>query len=98
MGRMYCGNAPKDQSWVKVFSCLDEFQIQWLVFAKAQEHGEEWKTYKVCANGQAENKANYWFARNDKTGQIGYGRDLALMNQNKPELYQRINHFLDGLK
>ena len=98
MGKFYNGNAPKENDWDRLLSWLDGNQVEWLVFRKEQDHSKEWNTYKVCANGKAENKANYWFARNDKTGQIGFGRDLALMNQNKPELYKKVNEFLDGLK
>lgn len=66
----------------------DNGSIEWFVFFKPQAHNHEWRTYKVVANGRVPNKANYWFARNEKTGQLGFARDLASMSDHRPNLYK----------
>jgi hypothetical protein len=62
----------------------------WKVYTKAQDHSCEWLTCKVAADGKVQNKANYWFTKNTKTGQFGFCRDLALMQNHRPELHQYI--------
>jgi hypothetical protein len=58
----------------------------WLVFKKDQDHSDEWATYKICANGKAKGKGNYWAVRKN-TGQIGYARDMAQMREYRPKLH-----------
>jgi hypothetical protein len=64
--------------------------VEWFVFFKYQEHNNDWITYKVVANGRVPRKANYWFAKNKKTGQIGFAKDLASMSEHRPNLYSNI--------
>jgi hypothetical protein len=49
------------------------------MFKKQQAHSADWATFKVCASTKAPHKANYWFARNYKTGQTAYAKDLVVM-------------------
>lgn len=64
--------------------------VNWLVFVQPQKNNTEWRTYKVVAQGRAENKANYWFVMNLTTGQIGYGRDYKLLREHRPKLYEHL--------
>lgn len=63
---------------------------EWFVFFKHQKHNHDWITYKVVANGRVPRKANYWFARNKKTGQLGFAKDLASMSEHRPNLHSNI--------
>jgi hypothetical protein len=65
----------------------------WKVYTQAQAHSDAWVNCKVVADGKVQNKANYWFTKNTKTGQCGFARDLAIMKTNRPELHQ----FVEGL-
>ena len=92
MGKMYAGNPPADgEGWSQVGKCLDGDEVEWLVFSKAQEHTPDWLTYKIVANGQARDKANYWLVRNASTGQIGFSRDYVYMRDNRPELHAQVD-------
>lgn len=88
MSRMFTGNLPgADEGWGRIGTFTDSVGIEWLIFAKAQEHDPAWCTYKIVANGKAENKANYWLVRKDDTGQLGYAHDYAIMRKNRPDLH-----------
>ena len=94
MAKMFCGNAPEGDEW----SLLDEItdqSIRWNIFEKDQQHSNEWMTYKVCAEGRAPHKANYWFSRNAVTGQVGFTRDLTAMLDKRPDLYHGIMNILE---
>lgn len=62
----------------------------WFIFFKDQQHGNDWATFKVVANGRVPNKANYWFVRNKKNGKIGFSKDLAIMAANRPRLHAHV--------
>lgn len=90
-GKMYEGNMPLSGcGWDTVGRFLDSDCVEWLVFGRAQDHSPDWLTYKVVANGRAINKANYWFARNNKTRQIGFSKDYLIMKNKRPPLFSYI--------
>jgi hypothetical protein len=94
MGKMYVGNPPSEEDgWDRVGMCKDD-NVEWLVFNRSQEHSIDWSTYKIVANGRAQNKANYWLVRNNKTGQIGFARDYVYMRENRPELHAQVESIL----
>ena len=72
--------------------------MDWLVFSKSQQHTPDWMTFKIVANGRARNKANYWLARNIRTGQIGYCRDYVYMRDNRPELHEQVEEIFEHAK
>lgn len=91
MGRRYAGNVPgPNEGWVHIGTCRDEDGMEWLVFSKSQKHTQDWRTYKVVANGRAANKANYWLTRNKITGRIGFSRDYVYMRDCRPDLYAQV--------
>lgn len=95
MGKMYAGNPPANgDGWTQVGKCLDGDKVEWLVFSKPQDHSPEWVTFKVCANGRAINKANYWMVRNMQTGKIGFAKDYLLLHTNRPKLAARVDAML----
>jgi hypothetical protein len=96
MSKMYLGQIPSlADGWEKIGECLDDDRVKWLVFKKPQEHSDEWITYKVVADGRAINKANYWLARNDATGQIGFARDYAFMSEKRPKLREEVDQIIE---
>jgi hypothetical protein len=86
MRKMYCGNLPLD--WDEVGRWVDKDGVEWVMFKKQQAHSADWATFKVCASTKAPHKANYWFARNYKTGQTAYAKDLVVMKNSRPEMWK----------
>lgn len=94
-GKMYLGNIPSaDDGWMKIGEYVDGDKIEWLIFQKLQDHSAEWVTLKIAANGRAAGKANYWLAKNGKTGQIGFARDFAIMRDTRPGLHEQIEKII----
>ena len=94
--RMYEGNLPDEKDGWWMFDFMgDENGAGWEIFARKQDHSDEWVTFKVCAIEKVARKANYWLARNIETGQIGYSRDLGHMKQHRPVLYRRVMESLE---
>lgn len=95
MGKMYRGNMPDEaEGWRKTGSFVDKDALEWIVFVRAQAHSPDWVFHKIVANGRAENKANYWLAKNTETGQIGYARDFVHMRTNRPELHKAVESII----
>ena len=96
MGKMYAGKVPStEENWSHIETVVDPSdKTKWMVFSKAQEHTPDWVTYKIVANGRAENKANYWLVRNLTTGQLGFARDFAIMREKRPALHAQVESIL----
>jgi len=92
--KMYAGRIP-DEQWNQIGQCDDE-GVEWRVYSKAQDHSDDWMTYKIVANGRAQGKANYWLARNNKTAQIGFARDYFLMSNSRPNLFKQVEGMING--
>ena len=91
MSKKYAGNVPdQNEGWMHIGTCRDADGMEWLVFSKSQKHTQDWRTFKIVANGHAANKANYWLTGNKLTGQIGLSRDLIYMRSGRPELYAQV--------
>lgn len=89
------GNIPPESSGWKLISQIDRlYGADWGVFRRSQGHSTEWAYYKIVAIDGAEEKANYWMARNDSTGQLGYTRDMAIMRAKRPDLHSRVEAIL----
>ena len=88
--KTYSGNIPHGSQWSIVGTCKDSDMTKWLIFRATQEHSQEWVTVKVVAHGRAQNKANYWFGENLKTGSISSTRDMQNMQKNRPHLYAQV--------
>lgn len=98
MAKMYAGKIPEQElGWMQIGVCKDSDAVEWIVFRRAQDHTPDWATYKIVANGRANAKANYWLARNDKTGQIGFARDYVFMRNNRPELHAQVEAIFKGI-
>lgn len=93
MQKLYAGKEPEGEGWKLVSVCKSE-GVDWNVYRKGQDHDPKWGTYKVCAIGKAARKANYWFVRNDATGQIGFAKDYAIMRDTRPQLHEQIEELL----
>ena len=92
--KTYQGTAPSTSGGWESIANIHESGVLWTVFVKKQNHSDEWLTYKIAANNRVERKANYWLAYNKETGQIGFGRDYILMQQNRPELKKQFDKIL----
>lgn len=86
------GNVPSGELWIEEPAQVDG----WLVFSREQEKGEEWRTWKLVAKGAISGRANYWWVR-CVDGRVGLGRDLAILRQERPEVYTAVMVYLDGL-
>ena len=109
MARMYSGNFPElgDSGWEMVCefnvsqdgsSSKDRNAVTWILFIQRQEHSDDWVNVKVAANGMVERKANYWLAKNLRTGQIGFSRDYAIMRETNEKLHEAVEIKLAELK
>lgn len=74
-------------SWIDV----EENNLAWIMFSKQNNDG--WQTIKIVANGMAINKANYWFGFNTITGKSNRARDLGVMKENRPGLFNFVTEF-----
>lgn len=91
MPRTYIGHPPPtDTGWEKVSGFSDPELGVWEIHRQQQAHSPDWGTYKVFATERVPSRANYWFTRNDSTGQVGFGRDLALIRTNCAPLYRAV--------
>lgn len=98
MAKMYAGKPPSEEDgWQVIARPIDGDGLQWGIFVQRQPHSDDWVTCKVVVIGRAEGKANYWFAKNIKTGAIGFPRDLAIMRENRPKLHEVVQIALDGI-
>lgn len=92
--KKYKGNQPESgEGYVRIGKVVFE-GMDWLIFRKGQEHSEDWATYKIVADGMVEKKANYWLVRNDKNGKIGFGRDYAIMRNERSGLHLMVEKIL----
>lgn len=88
MAKMYEGKPPiGEDGWMMRARLANQGGVDWGVFVKRQGHSDDWVTCKIAAFGKAEGKANYWLAKNVRTGQIGFARDYAIMRENRPQLH-----------
>ena len=88
MSRTSMGHSPDPEAgWEKLSAVTVLDGGDWEIHRQQQPHSADWGTYKVFASQRVAGKANYWFTRNDSTGQVGFGRDLALMRTRRPNLY-----------
>jgi hypothetical protein len=98
MGKKHKGNHPDlENGWEKIGEWLDKGGdgVRWSIFRRRQEHSDEWMTYKICANGKAESKANYWAVRKN-TGQLGFIKDMAIMRAHRPELHAAVEEIMEA--
>jgi hypothetical protein len=86
--RKYVGNPPDIGNGWEMIGRIEADGEKWIMFRQAQDHSPNWANYKIVADGVVEKKANYWLARNDQTGQIGFSRDFAMMREYRPALHQ----------
>lgn len=88
--KTYEGQPPNGENWSLKGGISDD-GIRWMVYSQHQNN-PAWVNFKVCADGNAPNKANYWFAVEVATGRVARGRDWALMVENRPGLATKIEH------
>lgn len=93
MHKLYAGKQPEGEEWKLISMCQSD-GVEWNVYRKEQDHDPKWGTYKICAIGKAPRKANYWFVRNDSTGQIGFAKDYAIMRDTRPQLHEQVEELL----
>ena len=93
--RTYRGNHPDiEAQWLQLNYDIHADGCDWSVYEKEQEHSQQWRYYKIVAAEKAPLKANYWFAKNLVTGQIGYNRDMAMMRKTRPSLHVKVEQAL----
>ena len=93
MIKNYKGNDPDESKGWVLCATLKVGEKEWRVWEQRQKHSSEWVNYKICVNGRAQRKANYWVARNNATGQIGYARDFAMMRENRKNLWEKVEEY-----
>lgn len=82
------GNTEPTGGWMVFDGRCECDGVEWVVLYKTHEKG--FLNLKVAADGQALNKANYWFSFKIADGYF-FGRDLTIMRDNRLELYKFVN-------
>ena len=94
--RKFRGNAPNEnEGWQEIGQVVSD-DIVWALFEREQRNSHEWRTYKLISTGLCPGKANYWFAKNLRTGQLGYARDLAILRASRPALHEKVEQILSA--
>ena len=83
--KMWRGNSEPTGDWKAHAQRFECDGVDWVILYKM--HDAKFLNLKVAAEGRAANKANYWvsFKMEDK---CFWGRDLAIMRENRYDLYQ----------
>jgi len=92
--KTYMGRPPSEEDGWEPLEQFEDGGVIWQLFEQDQPHSKEWFTYKLAALGRAPHKANYWFAKNMHTGQVGYNRDLAALRAKRPKLHESVEALL----
>ena len=88
----YYGRIPVTEGWSHVASIDTPTEGSWGVYARPRDSG--WTDYKVVFLGKTESKANYWLAKEQATGRLAAGKDLATMKRYRGELYDTVLELL----
>lgn len=92
----YAGNHPdKEKGWVQ-WGEVESDGEQWVLYFQPQQKSADWVTIKVCAKTRALSKGNYWLARNLKTKQMAFKKDLEIMDSSRPGLRQKIDEIMQN--
>jgi hypothetical protein len=91
--RKYRGNHPSsDEGWG-----VDHTFGQdggWVLYSRAQEHTDEWRTYKLVCAGEVTGKANFWFLASLIDGKPGRSADLGRLRKERPALHDALRDLL----
>ena len=68
--------------------------VSWLLARKEGPPNGGWQAFKLIANGRVANKASYCFQWNG--GRLSRNRDVGLLSEHRPELYERVIAALKG--
>ena len=99
MAQQFAGNIPAaSEGWRQVGECEGDAGTTWMIFAKPEPQSEEWVVVKVAVKGRVTRKANYWLAKNIRTGKVARSRDCGIMVINRPVLYKNMVEVLKGLE
>lgn len=94
MTKTYRGQEPDAaQGWQPLANIAAE-DGPWSLYTRAQDHSPAWVTVKVVAGERVPGKANYWAAYNKSTRKVGYARDLMLMREYRPQLFEKVETIL----
>lgn len=63
----------------------------WAIYQQSQAHSQDWVTIKVVALQRVPGKANYWCAYNKQARRIGFARDLMVMREYRPDLFDKVD-------
>ena len=92
--KTYLGKADQMDDWDHLEDFEDKDGFKWGMFCKPQRN-PDWDTFKVVSYGRVPRKANYWFAYNHKTGQIGFARDLDQMEKHRKNMFKWVKKVLE---
>jgi hypothetical protein len=91
--KMWCGNPPDDQMWVKVCD-LGKFEgIGWEMYSKVPDADSPWQSFKLVADGVVPGKANYRLAWNGE--RFAVHPHVELLQEFRPALAKAVLKVLD---
>jgi hypothetical protein len=86
----WTGKKPEGEQWAEI-GIVTAHGLDWGVSIQPFLP-TGWATFKVYAIGKAPAKGNYWGAWNGERTSLT--KDLGLMNETRPQLLQKLEHFL----
>lgn len=90
--KTFKGNAPADA--LRVAGCtLDG--IAWSLWLRTQQCDARYLSLKLCADGMAPSKANFWFGFDLQQNRMTQTRDSKLLEEHAPSLAQWCHESLD---
>jgi len=93
--RSFRGNPPNGDHWQMADSITDAQGVDWVVWFHLRAMDRGYVNFKIVADGEAKRKANFWIARNRGGGSLS--RDLTIMKENNPELFQDVAACMDRI-
>ena len=91
--KMWCGNPPEEQMWVKVCD-LGKFDgIGWMLYSKVPDADSPWQSFKLVADGVVPGKANYRLSWNGE--RFAVHPHVGLLQEFRPALAKAVLKVLD---
>lgn len=92
--RLYRGNAPCTKSWMLIHRLIVDGEV-WAIYRKRIATDPYWMNIKLAAVGSVPFKGNYWLGWNTHSREFALTRDVFVLEDNRPGLFEELQKFLD---
>jgi len=88
------GNPPSQADGWEMLCDVTADGAEWSFFRCKQKNSKDWVSYKIVSKQPVKHKANFWFAHNNKNGQLAFTRDLSILISHYKELFDETNRIV----